>query len=109
MEDRITYESGGVKETAEGGIPKIMFQLLDPNFIEGTAKVLTMGALKYAPDNWQKVDRIEYERALYHHLNEYLKGNKKDDESGLAHLYHLSCNAMFLNWFDTSQKVELRG
>ena len=37
MEDRITYESGGVKETAEGGIPKIMFQLLDPNFIEGTA------------------------------------------------------------------------
>lgn len=104
--DRIQYANGGVKENALGGKPKTMFQLLDPEFIEGMADILTMGALKYSPDNWKKVDRIEYERATYHHWNEYLKGNKLDDESGKSHLYHLACNVMFLNWFDRNQVEE---
>ena len=81
-----------------------MFQLLDPIFTEGVADVLTMGALKYSPDNWKKVDPTEYKRAIYHHLNEYLKGNKDDDESTMSHLYHLACNAMFLDWFDRQEK-----
>ncbi len=98
--DREKYENGGVKETKVGGKTKTMFQLLDPFYIEGIADVLTMGAEKYSPDNWKKVPRVEYERAMYHHMNEYLKGDKTDEESGQSHLYHLATNAMFLNWFD---------
>ena len=97
---RIVYENGGVKEIALDGKPKTMFQLVDPVFVEGFADILTMGAIKYSPDNWKKVDRSEYERATYHHWNEYLKGNKIDDESGKSHLYHLACNIMFLDWSD---------
>ena len=92
--------SGGMKETEIKGKPKTMFQLLEPLFIEGIADVLTMGAKKYARDNWKKVDRDEYERAIYSHLNKYLQGNKKDTESGFSHLFHVACNAMFLDYFD---------
>lgn len=101
-----TNNKGGIKEVAIKGKVKTMFQLLDPIFIEGFAEVLTMGALKYAPDNWKKVDQEEYLRAIYHHLNEYRKGTKKDDESGMSHLYHIACNAMFLDWFDRQESNE---
>lgn len=104
--DRITSPSGGVKEVSINGKAKTMFQLLEPDFVEGVADVLTMGAKKYSRDNWKKVDRDEYERALYHHLNEYLKGHKIDDESGLSHLCHLSTNAMFLDFFDREEPNE---
>lgn len=107
MDDNIKYSSGGVKETSIDGKPKTMFQLLDPYFIEGTADVLTMGALKYARDNWKKVPRDEYERAIQHHMNEYMKGIKNDDESGKSHLFHIACNAMFLDWFDREEPLEL--
>lgn len=103
LKDRVTYESGGVKETAIGGVTKTMFQLIDPYYIEGIGDVLTMGAEKYSPDNWKKVDKTEYKRAMYHHMNEYLKGHKIDDESGLSHLYHLATNLMFLDWFDRNE------
>ena len=32
---------------------KPMFELIDPYFEEDIAKVLTMGAKKYAKDNWK--------------------------------------------------------
>ncbi len=105
-QDREHYESGGVKEVAVNGKTKTMFQLIDPYYIEGIGDVLTMGAKKYTPDNWKKVDRIEYERAMYHHMNEYLKGNKNDSESGMSHLHHLATNAMFLSWFDKNSTID---
>lgn len=101
-----SYANGGVKETSLDGKPKTMFQLLDPTFIEGFADILTLGAIKYAPDNWKKVPREEYERAAYHHWNEYLKGNKLDDETGKSHLYHMACNIMFLDWNDRKEEDE---
>lgn len=104
--DIITNNRGGLKEVSIEGKPKTMFQLLEPNFIEGFADVLTLGAKKYSRNNWKKVDRDEYERAIYHHLNEYFKGNKNDLESGKSHLFHVACNAMFLNWFDNNDTME---
>ena len=104
--DIVVNKQGGLKEITIEGKPKTMFHLLEPYFVEGVADVLTLGALKYSPDNWKKVNRDEYERAMYHHLNEYLKGIKNDEESGKSHLFHVACNAMFLNWFDNNQTVE---
>lgn len=71
--------------------------LLDPPFLEGIARVLGFGAVKYAPDNWR--NGIAYRRlisAAYRHLGAISAGEDIDPESGLAHSYHLGCCVMFL-------------
>lgn len=78
---------------------KPRFDLVDPWFSEDTAKVLTMGAMKYAEDNWKlNTDIKRYIGALERHLNEIKKGELFDDESGLQHTAHIACNAMFLHY-----------
>ena len=80
---------------------KIQPSLITPSYIKGTAKVLTLGAKKYSKDNWKKCeDRSRYEDALLRHILDYLQGKKIDEETGLSHLYHASCNLMFLDHFD---------
>lgn len=71
--------------------------LLDPEFLEGVAKVLGFGASKYAAHNWR--NGIQYSRlisAAYRHLGAINKGEDIDPESGLSHTYHLGCCVMFL-------------
>ena len=69
-------------------------------------KVLTMGATKYAPDNWQLVadSRRRYYAAALRHLVAWWGGEKTDPESGLSHLAHAACNLLFLAWFDKNEK-----
>lgn len=64
------------------------------------AAVLSYGALKYAEDSWQTVPDAErrYENALDRHLNKWKAGEDHDTESGLLHLGHIACNALFLAW-----------
>ncbi len=80
---------------------KTRFDLLEPRFIEAMAKVMTMGAAKYAPNNWQKVDDFyaRYTSALHRHLNAWQQGETFDKESKLHHLAHVAVNAMFLARF----------
>lgn len=90
----IKYDSG-----------KSMIDLVIPEFIEDIAKVLTFGAQKYEPYNWQ--NNLKRERmlsALYRHLLAYHKGEKYDKETGLNHLAHVAVNAMFLHWYDEVKK-----
>lgn len=78
---------------------KIQPSLIQPEFIEGMAKVLTLGAQKYSKDNWKKCeDKDRYKDALLRHVLAYLKGEEKDEESGLSHLHHAACNLMFLEF-----------
>ena len=83
---------------------KIMFELIEPAFEEGIAKILTFGAKKYAVDNWKlgdtPEDRQRYIGALRRHINAYRKGEIIDPDSGESHLYHAACNLMFLDYFD---------
>ena len=76
--------------------------LVDPQFILGVGDILTFGAKKYEPNNWQKVsDPINrYYAAALRHLLAWRNGEKTDPESGKSHLYHAACNMMFLSWFD---------
>ena len=80
--------------------------LVDPKFVLGVADVLTFGAKKYEPNNWQKVpDAVNrYYAAAQRHLLAWREGEKIDPESGLSHLYHVACNMMFLSWFDKENK-----
>lgn len=90
---------------------KLRWDLLDLALVEEVVKILTFGANKYGPNNWQKVENAEerYYAALMRHLTEYRKGNNIDEESGLSHLSHLLCNAIFLLWFEkhTVKKTEI--
>lgn len=88
---------------------KDRFDLLLPEFEQAVAKVLTMGAAKYEPNSWQHVEDAEnrYYAALRRHLNAWRQGEKTDKESGLNHLAHVACNAMFLLWFDQNETKQL--
>lgn len=71
--------------------------LIPPEIIEAVGKILTHGANKYAPRNWQK--GISYEKiygAMQRHLQKFWNGEELDSESGLPHLDHAACNLAFL-------------
>lgn len=66
--------------------------------LEGIITVLEFGAKKYAEDSWKTVENGErrYRDALDRHLAEIDKGDEFDAETGLPHIYHVGCNALFL-------------
>lgn len=74
--------------------------LLDgaPGALEAVADILTFGAKKYADHSWQTVPngKARYKAALLRHLTAHAKGELNDPESGMSHLAHAACNAMFI-------------
>lgn len=89
-----TSQSSGVKFDA--GKPRV--DLLDPLALEGIARVLAFGAVKYAAHNWR--GGISYSRligGLLRHTFAILRGENTDPESGLPHVDHLGCCWMFLS------------
>lgn len=78
---------------------KARMDLLDSEWLEGVANILSFGAEKYAPNNWR--NGIECSRlyaAAMRHLTAWNKGENIDKESGLSHLHHAACCLMFLSW-----------
>lgn len=67
--------------------------------LQEVAKVVDYGAKKYAPNDWQSVEKERYFSAAMRHLVEYA-GGKKIDESGFSHLSHAVCSLLFLMWHD---------
>ena len=84
---------------------KARFDLIEPEFEEDIANILTAGANKYAPNSWQHVEdgNNRYYAALRRHLNAWRKGEKIDQESGMSHLAHVACNVMFLMHFEREE------
>lgn len=86
MEHGLRYNTG-----------KPRWSLVDFDTLEGMVKVLEFGASKYSDDNWKlglKTKGIT--ESLMRHLVAYLRGEDIDQESGLPHVDHIQCNAMFL-------------
>lgn len=77
---------------------KPMYNLLPAKAIDEMAKVMTFGAIKYAPNNWQLVeDGLErYRAALLRHSFAMQAGEVIDAESGLHHAAHAMCCAAFI-------------
>lgn len=80
---------------------KLRYDLIPTSTTKALAQVLTYGAKKYKPNNWQNVDDIDrYIAALYRHLEAWRDGEKVDKESGLPHLAHALTNVVFLLHLD---------
>ena len=69
-----------------------------PQALEQVSSILTFGAEKYAEHSWQTVPNGDsrYLAALLRHLTAHAKGEKTDPESGMSHLAHAACNALFI-------------
>lgn len=81
---------------------KLRYGLIPPSATKALAEVLTYGAKKYKPNNWQQAeDATRYIDALYRHLEAWRSGEQFDSESGLSHLSHAMTNIAFLNHFET--------
>jgi len=65
--------------------------------MKGMCKVMTFGAEKYARGNWKNaMDIQEVMDSLLRHMMAYNNGEVLDPESGLPHIDHIMCNAVFL-------------
>ena len=77
---------------------KSRMDLLAPDVLEGLASILTYGATKYEPRNWEK--GMHWGRvyaAAFRHLLAFWNGEDLDSESGLPHIDHALCCIMFLS------------
>lgn len=71
--------------------------LLPMGALESVGHVLAFGARKYAPGRWRLIDRrSRYFSAMLRHLFAWWRGQDIDEESGLSHLSHAACCALFL-------------
>lgn len=78
---------------------KPMLSLIDSYALTCLAEVLTFGAKKYAAHNWrQGIPLSESLDSLLRHVNAFNSGEDIDPESGLPHMAHVMCNAMFILW-----------
>lgn len=89
-----TATTGGRK--FDGGKPQ--YGLIPPKALKELVKVLTLGAIKYEPDNWKHVPEAQYRYydALMRHAWDWKSGEQLDPETGINHLAHAMCNLLFL-------------
>jgi hypothetical protein len=76
---------------------KIRTDLIPASSTYALAEILTMGARKYAPRNWE--DGMKWDRvigSLKRHLLAIENGEDFDKESGMLHAAHVLTNAAFL-------------
>ena len=72
--------------------------LISPHALQGLMAVLEFGARKYAPRNWERGLPGGLEPildSLLRHVFAMMRGEEVDQESGLPHIDHVLCNAMF--------------
>jgi len=76
---------------------KIRHDLLPPFAINEVAKVLTFGATKYEPRNWEKgLSWTSTLASLKRHLNLLEQREDYDKESNMLHAAHIATNALML-------------
>lgn len=87
----------------DAGKPRM--DLLPPHAILEVAKVLEYGASKYAANRWRAAapEWGRFVGAIGRHLMAFMAGEDYDTESGLPHLAHLACSALFVLEFQLTR------
>lgn len=77
---------------------KPRMDLLPFEALERVAMIMTYGAAKYSENAWRTIPDAQqrYTAALMRHLSKHMQGELIDPESGLSHIDHMACNAVFL-------------
>lgn len=76
---------------------KVEYSLLDLSCLEKCVRTLEYGANKYSRNNWKLgMPESKIIDSLLRHVAAYLSGEECDPESGLPHIGHIQCNALFL-------------
>lgn len=89
-------------QTKKADAGKLRMELIPAEALEALAEVLTYGANKYSANSWQTIDDAvaRYSGALMRHYTAFRKDPASvDEESGIEHVKHMFCNAMFLTFF----------
>lgn len=87
---------------------KLEYSMLDLTKMQECVKVLMFGKEKYARDNWKLgLKTSEILDSLLRHLAAIQSGELIDSESGLSHLGHIQCNALFLGNLGNTQDVQI--
>lgn len=77
------------------GKPELSY--VDMNCLIPCASVLAFGAKKYSRNNWKKgMPVTKILDSLMRHIGDLQNGKVLDEESKLAIIGHIQCNAMFL-------------
>ena len=82
---------------------KIRYSLVPPRALALVARVLTYGAERYGAHNWERVEngRERYTDAVMRHVEAWRSGEKSDPDTGVHHLAHAVCCALFLVELET--------
>ena len=83
------------------------YNIMNIDYEEEKAKVLTEGAKKYAPNSWKNVEdaKERYYAALRRHTAAYRKGELVNEEDGnVSTLAQIAINAMFLYVLSKEEK-----
>lgn len=81
--------AGDVGSKADGGKPRV--DLLPFAALTEVAHVMTFGAEKYAPYNWQGLSVSRLFAAALRHGFAWFRGEDLDPETGRSHLAHMAC------------------
>ena len=89
--------AAGLKFDADKPRMELLIQGM-PRALEAVGAVLTFGAQKYEAHSWKQVEdnHNRYWAAKTRHELARAKGEERDPETGLLHLAHEACNALFL-------------
>ena len=83
---------------------KTRFDLIPASWSRVLAQILTKGAVKYAPRNWEKgLSWSETLGSLHRHLDKWVSGETHDEETKCHHMGHVAWNALAL------MTMQLRG
>lgn len=83
---------------------KPQWRLLPQSALVPMVRVLEFGATKYSPENWKKgLSTTGCMESLKRHWDAMMEGETHDPESGLPHIGHIMCNAMFISWMQANK------
>ena len=86
---------------------KAQYSMIDLQALEQCANVLEFGAKKYTRNNWKKGFPItKILDSMLRHISALANGEFIDPESGLSHIGHIQCNAMFLGCKNNVQDID---